>query len=147
MGSGLVARSSFYRWRKRSTETRPRLKRTSEPWLGSLPYRPVPKVQAGSARLTSTQARHWQPQPASSQATLPRAGESTLLPQTGTRALRKHTELLVKKWAEPGPLAATQLGEGTTLPGPFKSRAKLHFPPPQDALIAGTSLPKTVRRS
>lgn len=46
---------------------------------------------------------------------LPRGCASTLfLPQTGTRALHKQTESLGKKWAEPGPPAAAQLGEGTT---------------------------------
>lgn len=92
-----------------------RLKRTPQPCLGSLPYHPIPKVHTGSARLTSTKARHGQPQPASSQETLPRVCANTLfLPQTGTRALHKHTELLFKKWAEPGPSAATQFREGTT---------------------------------
>lgn len=93
----------------------PKVKRTSELWLGSLPYHPIPKVQAGSARLNSTKARHRQPQPVSSQETLPWVCASTFfLPQTGTRVLHKRTGLLVKKWAEPGPLAATQLREGTT---------------------------------
>lgn len=82
----------------------PTLKKTPELWLGTLPYHSIPKVEAGSARLTSAKARHRQPQTASSQVTLSRVYKSTLLlPQTGTRALHKHDDLLVKKHAEPGP--------------------------------------------
>lgn len=78
-----------------STEMCPKLKRRSEPYPGSLPYHPIHKVQPGSARLTSSKARHSQ-HPAKKL-----CPESEFLPQTGIRALHKHTELLVKKRAEP----------------------------------------------
>lgn len=97
-------------------------------------------------RSTSTKAKHRQLQPVSSQETLPRACENTLfLPQTGKRALHKHTELLVKKGAEPGLSAATQLREGMTKLPLHCLAGQNHTP--QDALITGTRLPRTLRRS